>query len=216
MRLTHYPIVLFLFFTQSLCAQGPNVGSMSTESLLDIANGELEGFAKEGGYRLLKEHSALSLPESNWIIPITLPSALIATASDGGAVAFITVTVAATFAGTSGATIVARALAGIASEQQHYMHRVYLINHYRSELHYVLEGDNEETIEGTCLYFYARDESEYTLNIEIDECSHEDIFPQKSVGTMRVEGWIGPVERYILDQDDVVVSKSIRLGPREL
>ncbi len=62
--------------------------------------------------------------------------------------------------------------------------------HFRAEIHYTLASTTPQLtknrIEGTCLFFFTIDEEALTADYEIDECTHQDIFPQEVPGTMRI------------------------------
>ena len=60
----------------------------------------------------------------------------------------------------------------------------------RHELHYLLDGRlssfGPTELKGSCVLFLAVDESEKSINYEIDSCTHDDIFPQKEAGSIRI------------------------------
>ena len=212
MRSVYLPMVLSLCFTSAVYAQIPNV---SREALISIAEGELEGFAERAGYRLRRNHLPLTIPKSSWaMIPITVPSLGVAAVGAAVVAAVVSATFSAPALGVAGLSTlygVADAVDGTLAGDPYYLYKVHFVHHYRSEFHYILEGDGGRAMVGSCLLFFAGDESGYTLDIEIDECSHDRIFPEEAVGIMRVGGWVDPIERSMSDQDEVVVSKSIRL-----
>ena len=68
--------------------------------------------------------------------------------------------------------------------------RVPFRSFYRAELHYIISPDrptlSENANEGSCLLFFSVNKDELTLDYEIDNCTHKDVFPETEVGTMRV------------------------------
>ena len=245
-------ILLFLCCTHSPAVHAQEVPHLSVERLLSVANGELEGFAKKRGYRLLKNLSRLSIPGTTVVASAVVGAGAVAgalalasipgTAVAGAGVGATSTTIATIVAGpVAGAGVVGATVAGIAvgvvgatvgvgtgiavgagvivastglllffAGDAHHMYKVPFVSHYRSRFNYVLvDRTSAERIRGSCLYFFRMDESGYTLDIEIDNCSHDDIFPQEEVGSMRVRNWVDPFERYFSDQDEVVVSINV-------
>ena len=206
--------LLSLCCTYPLAAYAQEVPRLSEERLLSIANGELEGFAERGGYRLLQDRSSLSVPDTT-----VATEFLLATVS---AVTFVNFIFGVVVRATIPVVANVIGLIAIASDIKSHDKPIYeepfyvpFVSHYRSEFHYVLvEEASKERIEGSCLYFFRADESGYTLDIEIDNCSHDAIFPQEAVGTMRVGDSVDFFEQRFSDQDEVVVSTNVPIQPR--
>ena len=174
-------------------AQDDQTLPWNDETLLSIANGELEEFAKRAGYRLLKDRSRLSTPYTSVIVAM----------SAGATLGFVLTGPVEPFLGFVIGPFLALLAVDDASRA--------LLNHYRRLFHYNLVNETgmRRRIEGSCLYFFAWDDILQTLYIEIDNCSHDDIFPQKEAGFIRAGDWADPFERYISDQDEVVVLRTI-------
>ena len=66
--------------------------------------------------------------------------------------------------------------------------------HYRAELHYALERDSVKEL-GSCLFFFVIDREAFTADYEIDNCTHQDIFPENVPGGMRVGGATGFLDK---------------------
>ena len=194
------------------------------ERLLFVANEELEEFAKGTEYRLLKERSSLSVPRTTVALAV---GANVGT--NTGITAAVMVPIGAALgsviappvgapAGAAMAGIMSSIAGGIIAGIDSFIFGDGLdgkVNdHYRILFHYVLKkkvnGEITE-IEGSCLYFYTKDYGRYgdLADIEIDNCSHDNIFPEEEDGIMRVGDWADPIERHISGQHKVVISKSV-------
>ena len=217
MPLIRISALLSLCCTHSFAVYAQEVPPLSVEKLLSVANRELKGFAERAGYCLLKDRSSLSVPGATvagTVAVVVATAGVIALAIAGVLVTPGATGISAVFNSSNVVTaagIVFVAVDGFSPFTAHLGdHKVPFINHYRSQFDYVLaDRTSGERIRGSCLYFFRMDESGYTLDIEIDNCSHDDIFPQEAVGTMRVGGSVDFFERNFSDQDEVVVSTNV-------
>ena len=182
--------LISLYCTHSLAVYAKEVSFVSVEELLSIANEELEEFADESGYYLLNGSSSLPRPISS-IVDFFSARAFHRSAHS----AFFLVDFF------------------VNGHRRYY--GVPFINYVRSRFNYYLVNKaSGKVIEGSCLYFFRMGESGYTLDIEIDNCSHDDIFSQDVPGTMRLGDSVDFFERHFSDEDEVVVSKSVPIEPR--
>ena len=65
--------------------------------------------------------------------------------------------------------------------------------HYRMELNYTLAPTSGTALskkgnEGSCLLFFTVDREAATVDYEIDDCTHREIFPEEVAGDMRTGG----------------------------
>ena len=174
---------------------------LSDERLLENANNALEGIAERNGYLLLREESRLSSPASNLLIPINTGVAVVG----GAAGAFIATlgvpvvggaaVVAVVVAGS--AVVVTGSVAGGATiiadvELKHEFNYILFVKHFRTELHYSVQDlSTDETLEGSCIFFFSVDRENNSYAHEIDNCTHDAIFPQDEKGELRI-GEDGP------------------------
>ena len=92
--------------------------------------------------------------------------------------------------------------------EDHIENYVHFVDHFRTELHYeVVDSDSDETLEGSCIYFFSLDREESSLSYEIDNCTHDNVFPQNEEGVLRI-GEDGP-DFWDWGQTDVVANGNI-------
>ena len=200
----HFVLLTLLLNCSIASAQSASL----RETLVTIAQEKLTAIAQKNGHTLIQDSVHLSFAESNLLIPIG-PSGFIVGAAlmSAAAVRFpnhagkiisiigvtrgfkssaiirvITATVDNIY---HGAAIGGTAALGITLVND-YGNHIFYVDHYRTELHYSLISEFEdEIIEGSCHFFSYIDDSD-TLFYEIDNCSHDSIFPQEEEGILRI------------------------------
>ena len=180
------------------------------ETLIEIAEEELNSIAQESGYSLIPDSVERSFPESNLLIPISGTATLLypVAGAVAGAVTGVWVSLfwvppvganlyvalgIAEMVGLVGAGI--GAITGIVpsiytffkvDDLGDFANYILYVGHYRTELHYSLTSSEskDEIIEGSCHLFYINYND--ILFYEIDNCSHDSIFPQEKQGILRI------------------------------
>ena len=87
-----------------------------------------------------------------------------------------------------------------------------LLDHFRTELHYsLLDPHINQTINGSCIFFFSVDDEENaSVSYEIDNCTHDEIFPQNEKGSLRI-GENGP-DFWDWTQKDVVATDTFEIN----
>ena len=130
--------------------------------------------------------------------------------------------VAAVAAGAAGAAAVAAGAAAVATgaagvDEGHFINHVHFVNHFRTELHYsllnpysLLDPYTNQTINGSCIFFFSVDDENGSVSYEIDNCTHDEIFPQNEKGRLRI-GEDGP-DFWDWTQKNVVVTDTFEIN----
>ena len=129
----------------------------------------------------------------------------------GGAAAAVGVGVGATAVGaaTVGAGVGAVIDGGV--DEGHFINYVHFVDHFRTELHYsLLDPHTNQTINGSCIFFFSVDNENGSVSYEIDNCTHDEIFPQNEKGSLRI-GEDGP-DFWDWTQKDVVATDTFEIN----
>ncbi len=179
--------------------------------LLNTVGDDLDIFAQEKGYLLDKTSLRLSYPWTN-ISPIN-PGALRVAAGAAAGVAAVAAPATLAVAIGAGVVVVAGTVAAPAgAEDRYFNHKMLIVNHYRSKVSFSLMNDEGGKVRTeSCILFYSIEEGIREIDYEIDNCSNDDIFPQNEEGFLRVGTRTDWFEKYVSDQDDVVVNGTLPL-----
>ena len=220
-----------LFFVLTFILIKPILSSTyvpEERDLLNLANEKLQVLANENGFVL--EEDATSFSSSVGTKAIQLTSGFGVGAVSSAVVNAPIHAAAGAATGPGGAALSAGlfALAGglaigyvsvnpVPSDVEadpYAKHRTFF-SHYRMKLNYQV-NNNDSFLRGSCIFFFSVDVNqelaEATVSIEIDPCTHANIFPENERGSLRIredgeEGWWDEK----LGQIDVVATGSYKV-----
>ncbi len=197
--------------------------------LIDVANKKLKSLADESGYHLDEDVTYRSYALTNLLIPTNFTTGTVLFTGGISAIIFRAKSGVAFSLGTAfgvGATLFIQSTVSNVEKSNigdtielllfkingRYLFDFILSNdHYRTKLNYrVRHRDSEVILEGSCVYFLSIGE-DYSLDYEIDDCSHDNIFPQKKEGSMRLGKEVNWHDK-LFGQEFVVANDSVNLN----
>ncbi len=196
-------LIVSLLGTSMVVSAQSRLLEVDRQILLNTVGDDLDILAQEKGYLLDKTSLRLSYPWTN-ISPIN--SSALRVAPTFAAILALPATPA-------GVVVIVAVAAG--SEDRYYHHKMIIVNHYRSKVSFSLMNDEGRKVRTeSCILFYSIEEGILEIDYEVDNCSNDDIFPQNEEGFLRVGTHTDWFEKYVSDQDDVVVNGTLPLFPQ--
>ena len=203
--------------------------------LLNLANEKLQTLANESGHVLEEDATSFSSALGTKAIQLTSGFGagavagavgfasihVVAGAAAGPGGAALSVGLSALAVGIAGAYVLVNPVASEATLDPYARYRA--VHHYRMKLNYRLKNDGGfPRGRGSCIFFFAVDvneeETEAVVSIEIDECTHANIFPEYERGNLRIgedgEDWwdeqMGQINVVATDSYTVPMAQALR------